>query len=57
MNTFESMGLSLDNVQAAPGADKTEHIDQIKEAIGLIVEQARALAAGDLDNSIFREHW
>ena len=55
MTTFETMGLSLTNILTATGADKTEHLDQIKEAVGLIVEQAHALAAGDLDNSIFRE--
>ncbi len=54
MTTFETMGLSLANIRTAPGADKTEHIDQLKAAVNLIVEQAGALAAGDLDNSIFR---
>ena len=53
MNTFESMGLSLDDIQVAPGADKTEHVDQIKAAIALVVQQAEGLASGDLDNSAF----
>ncbi len=48
MNTFESMGLSLDIVQAAPGADKTEHIDQIKEAIGVLTRQAAVLSEDQL---------
>jgi methyl-accepting chemotaxis protein len=54
MTTFETIGLSLESIRTAPGADKTEHLDQLKAAISLIVEQADALAAGDLDNSIFR---
>ncbi len=53
MNTFESMGLSLEAVQAAPGADKTEHLDQIKEALSAVLERAEAIASGDLDSSAF----
>jgi methyl-accepting chemotaxis protein len=53
MTTFETMGLSLENIRTIAGADKTEHLDQVKEAVTLIVEQTNALAAGDLDNSIF----
>ncbi len=53
LNTFESMGLSLDSIQVAAGSDKTEHIDQIKEAIEVLIQQADALATGDLDNSVF----
>jgi methyl-accepting chemotaxis protein len=56
MTTFETMGLSLEGVRAAAGADKTEHLDQVKAAVRLIVEQADALAAGDLDNSMFGDH-
>jgi methyl-accepting chemotaxis protein len=52
MTTFESMGFSLDSVQAAPGMDKTEHIDQIKEAIGLLVQQATALAEDRLRDPV-----
>jgi methyl-accepting chemotaxis protein len=55
MSTFESMGLSLKGIQATPGADKTEHIDQIKEDINTLIEQANALAAGDLDNNAFQD--
>ena len=53
MNTFESMGLSLDGLQVAAGADKTEHVDQIKEALGVMLQQAEAIASGDLENSAF----
>ncbi len=52
MNTFESMGLSLEGIQAAPGSDKTEHIDQIKEAIGVLIQQASALSADQLQDPV-----
>jgi methyl-accepting chemotaxis protein len=55
MTTFQTMGLSLEGVRTAAGADKTEHLDQMKEAVNLIIGQADALAAGDLDNAIFRD--
>jgi methyl-accepting chemotaxis protein len=54
MTTFETMGLSLESIRTTAGADKTEHLDQLKAAIHLIVGQADAVAAGDLDNDIFR---
>ena len=53
MSTFETMGVSLATIRCKAGTDKTEHFDQVKEAVRLIVEQANALAAGDLDNSMF----
>jgi methyl-accepting chemotaxis protein len=53
MNTIEWMGLSLDGVEAAPGADKTEHVDQIKGAFSAVLERAEAIACGDLDSSAF----
>jgi methyl-accepting chemotaxis protein len=56
MTAFETMGLSLEGIRAAAGADKTEHLDQVKDAVHLIVDQADALAAGDLDNSMFDDH-
>ncbi len=56
MTTFETIGLSLEGIRAAAGADKTEHLDQVKGAVRRIVEQADALATGDLDNSIFGNH-
>ena len=52
MNTFESMGLGLAGVEAAPGSDKTEHIDQIKEAISVLVQQASALSADQLRDPV-----
>ncbi len=53
MSTFETMGVSLETIRCKAGTDKTEHFEQVKEAVRLIVQQANALAAGDLDNSMF----
>ncbi len=52
MNTFESVGLSLDNIQAAPGADRTEHVDQIKDAIGVLLQQATVLSEDQLRDPV-----
>lgn len=52
LSTFESMGLDLQGVRCASGADKTEHVVQIKESIVLLIEQAGALAGDRLDDSV-----
>lgn len=44
MNTLESMGLSIDDVEVAPGADITEHIDRVKETVHTLRTQAQAIA-------------
>jgi methyl-accepting chemotaxis protein len=57
LNTFETLGLSLHGVEAAPGADKTEHLDQVKQAIELLVQQAAALSADQLGDPVLdRQH-
>ncbi len=53
MSTFETMGLDLEGVRNMAAADKTEHLEQVKEVVMLTVERANALAAGDLNHSIF----
>ncbi len=52
LNTFESMGLSIDGVEATPGTDKTEHIPQFKAAIEMLVAQAKAISDDELENPI-----
>src|ERR1700691_3251937 len=52
MGTFESLGLSLDGVETAPGSDKTEHTDQIIEAIGVLLQQAGALSEDRLRDPV-----
>ena len=55
MTTFETMGLGLRQTCVPPPERiRLEHIVQLKAAVNLTLTQAGALAAGDLDNSIFR---
>jgi methyl-accepting chemotaxis protein len=56
LNTFESMGLSVDSIQSAPGADKTEHFDQVKEALAVLLAQAQAITEKRLDDGVFETH-
>jgi methyl-accepting chemotaxis protein len=55
LNTLESMGLDVESVQAAPGADKTEHIDQVKASIERLLAQASAISEGRLDADCLAE--
>jgi methyl-accepting chemotaxis protein len=55
LNTLESMGLDLSAVEAAPGADKTEHLDQIKAAVATLLEQASALSGDRLHDAVLEE--
>jgi methyl-accepting chemotaxis protein len=52
MGTFAALGLSLDGVQAAPGADKTEYAGQIKEALEILMQQASALSEDQLTDPV-----
>ena len=54
LNTLESMGLSIDSVVTDAESDRTEHLDQIKGQIASLLEQAGALATGDLSNEVFQ---
>ena len=55
LNTLESMGLDLGAVEAAPGADRTEHLDQIKLAVTTLLEQAAALAGDRLHDAVLEK--
>jgi methyl-accepting chemotaxis protein len=55
MNTFESMGLSLSGVDTVSGSDKTEHVDQIKQAIAVLVKQAGALSKDQLRDPVLNQ--
>jgi methyl-accepting chemotaxis protein len=52
LSTFESMGLDLEAVSSGRGTDKTEHLEQIRESLALLIEQARALAEDRLDDPV-----
>ena len=52
LNTFESLGFDIDAVEQASGADKTEHMDQMKEAIATLLAQVHCLAAKTLGEPV-----
>ncbi|MCC6364294.1 MAG: hypothetical protein IT165_12270 [Bryobacterales bacterium] len=56
LNTIESMGLSVESVKAEAGADKTEHLNQIKEVVGTLLEQADAIAGERLRDPVLEEN-
>jgi len=52
MSTLESMGLSIDDIDTGFGSDRTEHLDQIKANIGVLLGQADAIAAKRLRDPV-----
>ncbi len=55
MNTFESLGFDISAVEERAGADKTEHIDQMKAAIATLLAQVHCLAAKTLGEPVLAE--
>ncbi len=55
LNTLDSMGLDMSAVESAPGADRTEHLDQIKAAVVTLLEQASALAEDRLHDPVLEK--
>jgi methyl-accepting chemotaxis protein len=55
LNTLDTMGLNVSAIQAAAGADKTEGLTQVKQAIGILIEQCTALADGRLSDPVFEK--
>jgi len=49
MNTFQSMGFNIESIRTERGTDRTEHLDQVKEALG---EWAGQIAAFNKSQSI-----
>ncbi len=57
LTTLDSMGLSIDSIEVTSESDKTEHIDQVKGNVRVLVAQATAIAekrlrAPDLDEEV-----
>jgi len=50
--TLDSMGLSVDALNPAPGKDRTEYLGLVKNDIEVLVAQADALASDDMDNRV-----
>jgi methyl-accepting chemotaxis protein len=55
LNTLESMGLNVEAIEESNGADKTESIQQVKDAIQILTEQCTALADGHLNAPVFEK--
>ena len=53
LNTLDSMGLNVSAISATEGTDKTEGLLQVKQAIGILIEQCTALADGRLNDPVF----
>ncbi len=53
LNTLESMGLNVTAIQERDGGDKTENLNQVKEAIHVLTDQCTALAEGRLNDPVF----
>ncbi len=48
LSTFESMGLSVEDVKAGPGEDRTEQVAQVKGAVTALLGAAQAIASNNL---------
>jgi methyl-accepting chemotaxis protein len=55
LSTLESMGLDTSAIRQRAGMDKTECLDQVKNAIHMLREQCAALAGSRLNDKIFDE--
>ena len=55
LNTLDSMGLNVSAIASAGDADKTEGLQQVKEAITILIEQCTALAEGRLNDPVFEK--
>ena len=53
LNTLESLGLNVGAIAESNGGDKTENVQQVKEAIRTLIEQCTALADGRFNHSVF----
>jgi len=54
MRLLESMSIDVSAIQTDPGADRTEHIDQAKQALATLIAQADALAGDRLHDPVLQ---
>jgi len=52
LNTLDSMGLNIQAIEESRGGDKTESLNQVKDAIQILIEQGAALADGRLNDPV-----
>jgi len=55
LTTLNSMGLNVGAIASAEGSDKTEGLHQVKDAIGVLIEQCTAIAKGRLNDPVFEQ--
>lgn len=55
LNTLQSMGLSMDMIEVSSSTDRTEHLDQIKEAIEILQAQAQAIASENMHDAVLQK--
>ena len=55
LNTLESLGQNAQAIAESGGGDKTEGLDQVKDAIRILIEQCTALAKGRLNDAVFEQ--
>jgi methyl-accepting chemotaxis protein len=53
LNTLESLGLNVEAISAGGGGDNTEGLQQVKDAIHILIDQCTALAEGRLNDEVF----
>jgi methyl-accepting chemotaxis protein len=54
MRLLQSMSIDIESIQTDPDTDRTEHIDQAKQALAALIAQADALAADRLHDPILQ---
>ena len=54
MRLLQSMSVDIEAIQTDPETDRTEHIDQAKQALSAVLAQADALAADRLNDPILQ---
>ncbi len=52
LSTLESMGFNMNAIRSQ--GDRTEFLHEIKDAIGILVEQVKALSVGDVNHASFK---
>lgn len=52
LNTLELCGLDISGIVTRKGSDRTEHLDQIKLAVSMLIKQADALADDRLNDTV-----
>jgi len=52
MNSLETLGLSLEGVEAEHARDKTEYIKELKKNVATLLEQAQAIADKKLNDDV-----